>query len=127
MLNCRDTFLMGLEDEQDLHLRIIVNSPTENGEVVLVSVTTKRKKSELLVQLTVGDHPWLRHDSVIAYRYSIITDVTKIENALHNGYAVMQAPVSPQLLKRAQRGLLESDFTPNEVRYFFQSISEATD
>jgi mRNA-degrading endonuclease toxin of MazEF toxin-antitoxin module len=54
MLNRGDTFLTGDEqgDEQEdtLHLWIVLTPPSE-GEVVTVSVTTRQRHSETLVEL----------------------------------------------------------------------------
>lgn len=121
MLNCGDTFLTGEEEDQSLHLWIIITPPTE-GEVVTVSVTTKRKHSETLVVLRPGEHSFIAHDSVIAYSYAKIRTVEEIESALLNGTAKKREPVSEQLLKRVQGGLLDSDFTPNGVRQFFREV-----
>lgn len=121
MLNCGDTFLTGDEEDQDLHLWIIISPPSE-GEVVTVSVTTKRKRSEILVVLRPGDHPFIAQESVIAYSYSRIRTVDDIETALLNGTAKKREAVSEELLKRVQAGLLDSDFTPNGVRYFFREV-----
>ncbi len=121
MLNCGDTFLTGDEEDSDLHLWIVLTPPTE-GEVVTVSVTSRRQKSELLVPLQAGDHPFIRHDSVISYRYAKIRTVDEIETALMNGTAKKREPVSAGLLKRVGDGLVESDFTPNGVRYFYVDV-----
>lgn len=77
MLDCGDTFLTG-DDSEDLHLWIIVTPPTE-GEVVTACMVTAHKKSERLVVLNVGDHPFIKHESVIAYRWSKIRAVDEIE------------------------------------------------
>ena len=121
MLNWGDTFLTGDEEDSDLHLWIVLTPPTE-GEVVTVSVTTRRQKSELLVLLRVGDHPFIRHDSVVSYRYARIRTVDEIETALVNGTAKKREPVSAGLLKRMRDGLVESDFTPNGVRHFYLDV-----
>jgi hypothetical protein len=64
MLNRGDTFLIEDEDGQDCHLWIVTTPPAE-GEVVIVGVTSKRKRSETHVILRKGDHPFIEHDSVI--------------------------------------------------------------
>jgi len=121
MLNCGDTFLTGDEADLDLHLWIVISPPGE-GEVVTVSVTTRRKRSETLVVLKPGDHPFITRESVIAYSYSRIRTVDDIETALQNGTAKKREPVAETLLKRVQAGLLDSDFTPNGVRQFFREV-----
>jgi mRNA-degrading endonuclease toxin of MazEF toxin-antitoxin module len=122
MLKCGDTFLIEDEDGPECHLWIVVTPPSE-GEVVIVSVTTKRKKSETLVVLKKGDHPFIEHDSVIAYHYSKVVTVESIEAAIKNGTAKQHAAVSPELLKKAKAGLLESDFTENGVRSLYKEFT----
>jgi mRNA-degrading endonuclease toxin of MazEF toxin-antitoxin module len=121
MLNRGDTFLTGDEQEDTLHLWIILTPPSE-GEVVTVSVTTRRRRSETLVELHPGDHPFIVHDSVIAYSYARIRTVEEIEAAVASGAARLREPVSPEVLERVCKGLVESDFTPNGIRHFYKSI-----
>lgn len=121
MLNCGDTFLTGDDEDDDYHLWIIVTQPSE-GEVITVSVTTQRKKSENLVVLQAGDHPFITHPSVIAYGYSKIRAVDDIENAIRNGSAKQREPVSEAILQKVRNGLADSDFTPNYVRHYFNSL-----
>jgi len=45
MLECGDTFLTGDDEDEGYHLWIVMTPPSE-GEVVTVSVTTLRKRSE---------------------------------------------------------------------------------
>jgi len=121
MLNRGDTFLTGDEQEDTLHLWIVLTPPSE-GEVVTVSVTTKRRHSETLVELHPGDHPFIVHDSVIAYSYARIRTVEEIEIAVASGAARLHEPVSPEVLKRVCDGLIESDFTPYGIRNFYRSL-----
>lgn len=122
MLNCGDTFLTGTDDdEDDYHLWIIV-TPPNLGEVVTVCVVTAHKRSERLVVLNAGDHPFIKHESVIAYRWSKIRLVDDLEAALSTGAAKKREPLSAAILKKAQSCLLESDFTPNGVRQYFKDV-----
>lgn len=123
-LNCGDSFLAGPADES-LHLKIIV-TPPRAGEVVVVSVTTRREHSETLVILHPGDHPFLQRESVVAYRYSEIREVAMIETALRDGQALQREPIAPHLLKRIRDGLRDSEFTPNGVRqYFLETVGRS--
>lgn len=87
-----------------------------------MSVTTRRRKSETLVQLHPGDHPFIVHESVIAYAYARIRTVEEIEVAIATGTAKLREPMSPELLGRICNGLIDSDFTPNGIRHFYKSI-----
>jgi hypothetical protein len=122
MIACGDTFLIGDdEDPENFHLWVVATPPS-GGEVVTVCVTTRRAKSETLVVLKAGDHPFIQHESVIAYSYSRIREVDEIEAAIANKTAKKREPVTDALLKRVQSGLLDSDFTPNGVRYFLKGV-----
>lgn len=122
MLNCGDTFLTDDGDEENFHLWIIITPPTE-GEVVTVCIVTAHKKSERLVVINKGDHPFITHESVIAYGWSKIRAVTDIEAAFVAGAAKHREPIAADILKKAQDCLLESDFTPNGVRHYFKSLA----
>jgi len=121
MVSCGNTFLIEDEDGYDCHLCIVITPPYE-GQVVIVSVTTERSRSETLVRLKAGDHPFITHNSVISYAYSRIIDVEEIERTVKSGMAKPRADASPALLKRVQDGLTESDRTRNDVRMFYREI-----
>jgi hypothetical protein len=66
--------------------------------------------------------PIIEHESVIAYSYSRIRVVDDIEDAIKNGAAKQREPVSNDILKRVQAGLIDSDFVPNGVRHYYKSV-----
>jgi hypothetical protein len=121
MLSCGDTFYAGESEDDEPHLNIVVTSP-EEGEVITIPVTTKCKHSERLVQLAVGDHPFIKWQSVISYAYARIRTVEEIETAIQCGKAKQMDPVEEQLLKRIRMGLRDSDFTPNGVRHYYNQL-----
>jgi hypothetical protein len=126
MLDCGDTFLTGDGDEDNFHLWVVI-TPAIEGEVITVCVVTALKRSERLVVLNKGDHPFIQHESVVAYYFSKIRTVSDIEDLLNEGIAKKRDPVSIQLLKRIQSGLLESNFTPNYVRAYFREVTKGTE
>ena len=121
MLRCGDPFLTGDGDEDNFHLWIVITPPSE-GEVVTVCVVTALKRSERLTVLKPGDHPFIKWESVIAYGFSKIRTVADIEAAIASGVAKKREPADEKLLKRAQTGILDSDFTPNGVRAYVRSV-----
>jgi hypothetical protein len=123
MLSCGDTFLTGDGDDEIYHLWIVITPPSE-GEVVTVSVTTALKRSNRLVVLNAGDHPFIRHESVVAYNYSKIRLVSDIQLLISTHSAKRREPVSPELLEKVRAGLVDSDFTPNGVRAYYKSVME---
>src|ERR1022692_3657353 len=65
MLTCGDTFITSDDESDEWHLQILVTSPNDAGEVITVSVTTQRNKSETLVILPADCHPFIDRPSVI--------------------------------------------------------------
>ena len=120
-LKCGDTFLTGDGNEDNFHLWVVLTSPNE-GEVVTVCLVTAHKRSERLVVLYKGDHPFIQHESAIAYRFSQIRLVEDIQELLRSGAAKPRDPVSLELLQKIRAGLLDSDFTPNGVRAYYRLV-----
>ena len=123
MLECGDTFLTGDGDEENYHLWVVVTSTTE-GEVVTVCLVTAHKRTERLVMLQPGDHPFVKHESAISYAFSKIRTVEDVEALIANGSARKKDPMPPETLRRIQSGLVDSDFTPNGVRAFFRAVTD---
>ena len=121
MLSCGDRFLTGDGEEDNFHLWVVI-TPTEEGEVVTVCVVTAHRRSERLVVLQTEDHPFIQHESVIAYGFLKIRTVSDIQELLNRGFAKRRDPVSAALLKRIRAGLLDSDFTPNGVRAYYCEV-----
>jgi hypothetical protein len=123
-VNCGDTFL--LYDEENLdgkpHLHVIISAPDEQGQMVLVSITTRRAKSDTMVCLNIGDHEFITQPSVITYAYSKILTVTKLTQMIADGEATPKEKATEQFVARAQRGMLETDRAPREVQRLFKSL-----
>jgi hypothetical protein len=64
----------------------------------------------------------VKHESCIAYLLSKIRTTADIESLLENGFASLREPMPPDVLKRIQAGLNDSDFTPNGVRAYFRDV-----
>jgi hypothetical protein len=122
-VHCGDTFL--LYDEEDAegkaHLHVIITEPDGSGQCVLVSVTTRRAKSDTMVCLDVGDHAFIKHPSVITYAYSKLLTVAQLEAMVAAGDATPKGQASSQLVARVQSGMMETDRAPREVQQFFKA------
>jgi hypothetical protein len=121
MVACGDSFLSGDDEYEDYHLNVVITPPSA-GEVITVSITTLRKRSEKLVIVRPGEHPFVIRDSVVAYIYSRIRKVADIESAIEADNAKPRNAVTPELLARIRKGFLESEFTPNGVRQLYKMI-----
>lgn len=110
-----DTFLMagtgGAANPSGAHLMacIILNKPDDRCTVV--PVTSRHEFSDTSCCIAVGDHPWIRHDSVASYEFARILSISSVEAELAAGTLKARAPLGPELLKRLQIGFVVSDET----------------
>ncbi len=121
MLACGDTYLAGDIDYEEFHLWIIL-TPTDLNEVVVVNVTTRHKRSDTTVIINPGEHPFIKQESVIAYRFAKVKTVAEIEKAISEGTAIRREPISASLLERIRGGLMQSDHAENGVRFLFREF-----
>jgi hypothetical protein len=111
------TFLSKRPSYPTEHLHIVI-SPIIDGKVLLVNVTSKKFDSDETCVLCLGDHEFIKHDSVINYGDAIDADILLMEKAILNQTFKPQSPVSDALLKRIQEGALKSDaFPPALLKY----------
>ena len=123
-MNCGDTFIIEDEDGAKEHLHVVLTSPSMADEVITASISTRRRWSESLVCLQVGEHPWITAESVVAYRYAAIRTCSAITAAVADGKARTKEKASPELVKKILAGLVDSDFTPPAVRAYYKAISQ---
>ena len=86
-MNCGDAFFLDDEESSKEHLHIVLTKPNADDEVITVPICTRYRWSEVLVCLEVGDHPFIRHPSVVAYRYARIQKCALIHRAIESGNA----------------------------------------
>jgi hypothetical protein len=110
---------MFADDEDEVgHLHVILTPPNEKQQVVTVPITTCHKGMDTMLTLDMGDHPRIRHRSVLAYEYARIRTIPQIESLLRSYDATQQQPMQEEILKKCRNAVLESDCTVNEVRIF---------
>ena len=123
-MECGDTFMIEDEDGEDEHLHVLLTIPSLAGEVVTASISTRRSRSETLVCVHPGEHPFIHLESVVLYHFSAIRTCAAIEAAIKSGAARPKEKASPELVRRMQAGLIDSDFTPPGVRAYFVGITQ---
>lgn len=124
-MGCGDTYLLYDEDNYDgkPHLHVVITEPDEDGQIVLVSVTTRRAKSDTMVCLNIGDHEFIIQPSVITYAYSKVLTVSKLADMVVKGDATPKEKATAQLVTRAQNGMLETDRAPYDAQRLFKAFS----
>lgn len=105
------------------HLHIILTDPKDiEGEVlvVIVNLTTKRQGADTTVVLDKGDHPFIKHPSVVAYIHAELFSTRTLLNYLNAERSLIDFVLEDDALKRVQQGLLDSEFTPIDVFEYCQ-------
>lgn len=102
------------------HLWIVVAGPTDGAEFVIFNLTTWKDGCDESCIVRRGDHPFVTHDSFIAYaRGQILSTNNWI--LLQRYGCTIRDPVSPELLDRIRHGALASDFTPQKLQRIVQT------
>jgi hypothetical protein len=100
-----DTFFLA-GGAADRHLRVIISDPAIDPERVLfVSLTSYDLTKEDVCLLDVGDHPFVKHKTYVAYgdaREAPLGALIQLRNA---GQLRPNEPVSLELLDRIRRGV----------------------
>jgi len=112
------------EDGRHEHLHVLLTSPSLAGEIVTACISTRRRWSEALVCVHPGDHPFVISESVVPYHFAAIRKCESIEASVKAGKARPKEKASPELLRRMQAGLLDSEFTPPGVCAFYKALSD---
>lgn len=103
------------------HLWFVLTDPDPaTGRVVLVMLVTERGHTDRTVRLTVGDHPFIRHASDVAFGTAIYAPTAKLNERLARGVATLHTDMTPALLAAVRAGLLASSHTPNEIAAYCQ-------
>jgi hypothetical protein len=99
------------------HLWVVLTDPDGNpAQVVIANLTTRKADSDDTVVLNVGDHSYIKHETIVYYadaRLATVEGIEKIAQFPNYGY---HDDCSDELLGKIQQGLLTSRYTPKKVK-----------
>lgn len=101
-----------------VHLWVLLTDPRPGGEAVIASVTTLRHNGDQTVILQPGDHPFIRHASIVLYSDCRIVSAAELTKWIVAGMAIPQAPFTSRVLSTITKGAMQSDFTPKKILQF---------
>jgi hypothetical protein len=126
MLKQGDTFLISSPRNEVEHLWIVLTEPDEENQSLCVNITTAQDGSDLTVELNKGDHPFIKHPSVVNYfdaRLMVLQDVeTMIAMPHKTRVCAKDHPCEKELLAKISKGLLASKFTPRKAREYLRGL-----
>jgi hypothetical protein len=104
-------------DAGDGHLYFVISTPTLFAQVAIANFTTPHDPCDWTCVIERGEHPWVRHKTIVAYNRARLVDVDEFERRVRNGiYVPYREVLSAQLLERIQAGAIESTHTIAKVK-----------
>lgn len=95
-----DAFLLAKPGQAVRHLWVIVTQPEGTRlRAVMVNLTTQRPHSDTTVVLAPGDHPFIRHATVVNYSDARFVEVGRLEAAWESGLFKFERRCDPDVLK----------------------------
>jgi hypothetical protein len=119
-----DSFLLPKPGQEVSHLWVLVTPPDADGDAVMVNLTTQRPHSDTTVVLQPGDHPFIRHSTVVNYSDARLVNTPQLDAAINAGICRQLDPVTPAVLNQIQAGLPLSPFTPNKIKAEYRRRTE---
>jgi hypothetical protein len=103
-----DTFLL-VNQKLDDHLWVILSdSQMDANRVLLVSLTTAAAHKESVCLIQAGEHPWVTHESCVAYNHAKVVTLAQLHGWKDAGHLKLQDPLSAAMLKRIRERAAES-------------------
>ncbi|NQU21001.1 MAG: hypothetical protein HQ567_06925 [Candidatus Nealsonbacteria bacterium] len=116
-----DAFL-SVDRTIDDHLQIVISDPSRDpASVVIVGLTSYDKFEHEIYKdnsclLDPDDHPWIIHQTCVAYRDGRVVSEDALNAARNNGSVTMEASVDKEVLGRILQGAEQTDELPNKCR-----------
>lgn len=111
------TFLLTRGTCEVPHLWVILWGPAGVARAFLaVYLTTLRSHSDRSCILAAGEHPFIQHDTAVAYGAVQRWTDEKLAELVARGVAKPRPPVSPAVLDRLRAGFFASQRTPHAIR-----------
>lgn len=96
------------------HLWFILSDPSPEQMLAVMLVSLKPHSDKTLI-LTVGDHPFIQHDSALDYSNVSLFTISKLNAALASSRCIPHPNMSNGLLKRVRAAVLASQRTPDAM------------
>ncbi|EQD77028.1 hypothetical protein B1B_01297 [mine drainage metagenome] len=117
-------------DPDRKHLFVLLTDPSGPAQHVLmapvcsVDPDPKAFRDDTCL-LAAGDHPFIKHDSYIAYAKCRVVAASDLVKHTESGYVIEKKPASDALVARIVAGLRKSKFTKPFARDFYQDYEQS--
>ncbi|MCP4255709.1 MAG: hypothetical protein GY775_20355 [Candidatus Scalindua sp.] len=115
-------FLMQSPEYKTKHLYIVISIIGNNTKALCVNVTTNKKNKDASCTLNIGDHKFVKHDSVINYGDALVPEINKLKEAIKMKMIDVSTPVDGDLLTRIINGAkISRAFPQGHLKYLSPS------
>lgn len=102
------------------HLYVVCTDPCENGDQLIVSVTTwTNNLCDGTCILQAHEHEWLTHQSYVFYRKARIEAARTLDNGVAQGIFEPRGEMNRQTFLRICNGICRSSQTPRKIKRYF--------
>lgn len=112
----RDTYL---REQVPEHLYFVISDADMDGKVLLVNLTTDNGHPDRSCVIKLGQHPFVKHQSVINYRDAREANLTAIEEAVQRGAVTTHISATDDLLAQIQTGARNSMHLKGKFKRFY--------
>lgn len=118
---CGRTLFISRSERSKNHLWVVLNDPCgPDGQVVIVSLTTKRDHSDPTVTLLPHEHPFVVRPTAVHYPEARLVHASQLQSLIESGATSTHADCNGDLVKRIADGLLASDRAPQWIAQWYQ-------
>lgn len=101
----------GANNPDGAHLIVCIAKVPPDQNYIVVPVVSLHAFSDKSCVLSVGDHPFIRHESCAAYDHARCISIAAFRSEVKSGRIIQQPSASTDVLGRLQVGLVKSDET----------------
>ena len=100
------------------HLTVVLTDAGENFMQAVVTVTTLKssKVQDTSCILRAGDHPFIKHDSVVGFKFAAAMSSIAIFNGLNSGALIRKEAMPAATLERILEAAKTSRRTPPHIK-----------
>jgi len=121
-----DAYMLRKPGQQTEHLWVLVTrAHPDNGQAIMVNITTLRERSDTTTVLQPGEHPFIDRPSVVFYADARPVDPGALDRAVAGGCGRTHGAFAPPVLARIQAGMELSPMTPKKMKEAYRAAAAA--
>ncbi|MCL2710729.1 MAG: hypothetical protein FWE95_07600 [Planctomycetaceae bacterium] len=122
MTKAGDTFLLQDHKTGSRHLYVVISDPSQSSNEIFIGMISSYEQSyerykEECCLLRVGDHPFIKHDSVVVYKIppADLVSQSTLDQWQSADILKPKPPVEASVLKRIQQGYVHSRYQTDRI------------